>query len=215
MFDGSDKLFCPFAIGDIEARLDGSRFVRVHRSHIINDRARHRLPERAGDHRTGRRWPPRPPITTPSRSAAASRPAQTPNRGDGDWARRRAASRPASVASAEGGTHASSRAALTQFRAAQPPFVQPCAFARRIAPSCSVRLFAAAHRFGDDLRRAQNDALAPSLAGVRRRMRRRPGGWPMIPGSFAYHRPTSIKEAVELLAELRRRRPRRSPAGTA
>jgi DNA-binding LytR/AlgR family response regulator len=29
-------LFCPLAIGDVEARLDQSRFVRVHRSHIVN-----------------------------------------------------------------------------------------------------------------------------------------------------------------------------------
>jgi diguanylate cyclase len=36
VFDGNDKLFCPLAIGDIESRLDGSRFVRVHRSHIVN-----------------------------------------------------------------------------------------------------------------------------------------------------------------------------------
>jgi NO-binding membrane sensor protein with MHYT domain len=36
IFDGSAKLFCPLAIGDVEARLDSSRFVRVHRSHIIN-----------------------------------------------------------------------------------------------------------------------------------------------------------------------------------
>jgi diguanylate cyclase len=36
IFDGSAKLFCPLAIGDVEARLDSSRFMRVHRSHIIN-----------------------------------------------------------------------------------------------------------------------------------------------------------------------------------
>jgi DNA-binding LytR/AlgR family response regulator len=36
IFDGTAKLFCPLAIGDVEARLDTSRFVRVHRSHIIN-----------------------------------------------------------------------------------------------------------------------------------------------------------------------------------
>jgi diguanylate cyclase len=36
IFDGTDKLFCPLAIGDIESRLDNSRFVRVHRSHIVN-----------------------------------------------------------------------------------------------------------------------------------------------------------------------------------
>jgi len=36
IFDGTAKLFCPLAIGDVEARLDGSRFVRVHRSHIVN-----------------------------------------------------------------------------------------------------------------------------------------------------------------------------------
>lgn len=36
IFDGNDKLFCPLAIGDVESRLDKSRFVRVHRSHIVN-----------------------------------------------------------------------------------------------------------------------------------------------------------------------------------
>jgi NO-binding membrane sensor protein with MHYT domain len=36
IFDGTSKLFCPLAIGDVESRLDGSRFVRVHRSHIVN-----------------------------------------------------------------------------------------------------------------------------------------------------------------------------------
>ena len=36
LFDGNDKLFCPLAIGDVESRLDKNRFVRVHRSHIVN-----------------------------------------------------------------------------------------------------------------------------------------------------------------------------------
>ncbi len=36
LFDGRAKLFCPLAIGDVESRLDKSRFVRVHRSHIVN-----------------------------------------------------------------------------------------------------------------------------------------------------------------------------------
>jgi len=36
VFDGSAKFFCSLAIGDVEARLDRSRFVRVHRSHIVN-----------------------------------------------------------------------------------------------------------------------------------------------------------------------------------
>ena len=36
IFNGNDKLFCPLAIGDVESRLDGSRFVRIHRSHIVN-----------------------------------------------------------------------------------------------------------------------------------------------------------------------------------
>ncbi len=36
IFNGSDKLFCPLAIGDVESRLDQSRFVRTHRSHIVN-----------------------------------------------------------------------------------------------------------------------------------------------------------------------------------
>ncbi len=36
IFNGSDKLFCPLAIGDVESRLDNNRFVRIHRSHIVN-----------------------------------------------------------------------------------------------------------------------------------------------------------------------------------
>jgi NO-binding membrane sensor protein with MHYT domain len=36
IFDGTSKMFCPLAIGDVEARLDGTRFARVHRSHIVN-----------------------------------------------------------------------------------------------------------------------------------------------------------------------------------
>jgi diguanylate cyclase len=36
IFDGTAKLFCPLAIGDVESRLDNSRFIRVHRSHIVN-----------------------------------------------------------------------------------------------------------------------------------------------------------------------------------
>jgi NO-binding membrane sensor protein with MHYT domain len=36
IFDGTAKLFCPLAIGDVESRLDPSRFIRVHRSHIVN-----------------------------------------------------------------------------------------------------------------------------------------------------------------------------------
>jgi diguanylate cyclase len=36
IFDGSAKLFCPLPIGDVDARLDKSRFMRVHRSHIVN-----------------------------------------------------------------------------------------------------------------------------------------------------------------------------------
>jgi DNA-binding LytR/AlgR family response regulator len=36
IFDGSEKQFCPLAIGDVESRVDGDRFVRVHRSHIVN-----------------------------------------------------------------------------------------------------------------------------------------------------------------------------------
>ena len=36
VFDGKGKLFCPLAIGEVESRLDAARFVRVHRSHIVN-----------------------------------------------------------------------------------------------------------------------------------------------------------------------------------
>jgi len=36
IFNGNDRFFCPLAIGDVESRLDGARFLRVHRSHIVN-----------------------------------------------------------------------------------------------------------------------------------------------------------------------------------
>jgi NO-binding membrane sensor protein with MHYT domain/DNA-binding LytR/AlgR family response regulator len=36
IFNGSDKLFCPLAIGEVESRLDANQFVRIHRSHIVN-----------------------------------------------------------------------------------------------------------------------------------------------------------------------------------
>ena len=36
IFDGRDQLFCPLAIGEVDSRLDTSRFARVHRSHIVN-----------------------------------------------------------------------------------------------------------------------------------------------------------------------------------
>jgi NO-binding membrane sensor protein with MHYT domain len=36
IFDGTARLFCPLPISDVEARLDTSRFIRVHRSHIVN-----------------------------------------------------------------------------------------------------------------------------------------------------------------------------------
>jgi NO-binding membrane sensor protein with MHYT domain len=36
IFNGKAKLFCPLAIGEIESRLDKGRFIRVHRSHIVN-----------------------------------------------------------------------------------------------------------------------------------------------------------------------------------
>jgi len=36
IFNGTLKLFCPLSIGEVEARLDRGKFIRVHRSHIIN-----------------------------------------------------------------------------------------------------------------------------------------------------------------------------------
>jgi hypothetical protein len=36
VFDGRVKLFCPLAISVVESRLDKARFIRVHRSHIVN-----------------------------------------------------------------------------------------------------------------------------------------------------------------------------------
>jgi NO-binding membrane sensor protein with MHYT domain len=48
IFDGTAKLFCPLPISDVEARLDASRFVRVHRSHIVNIERVVRV-KRAGD----------------------------------------------------------------------------------------------------------------------------------------------------------------------
>jgi NO-binding membrane sensor protein with MHYT domain len=35
IFDGTHKFFCALSIRDVEGRLDQSRFVRVHRSHIV------------------------------------------------------------------------------------------------------------------------------------------------------------------------------------
>ena len=48
IFDGTAKLFCPLPISDVESRLDSSRFVRVHRSHIVNIERVVRV-KRAGD----------------------------------------------------------------------------------------------------------------------------------------------------------------------
>jgi len=36
IFNGSAKLFCPLAISEVDARLDKNRFLRIHRSHIVN-----------------------------------------------------------------------------------------------------------------------------------------------------------------------------------
>jgi hypothetical protein len=49
VFDGTSKLFCPLPIGEVEARLDHARFVRVHRSHIVNLERVVGL-KRSGDH---------------------------------------------------------------------------------------------------------------------------------------------------------------------
>jgi DNA-binding LytR/AlgR family response regulator len=35
VFDGTHKFFCGLSIADVEGRLDRTRFVRVHRSHIV------------------------------------------------------------------------------------------------------------------------------------------------------------------------------------
>jgi NO-binding membrane sensor protein with MHYT domain len=49
IFDGATKLFCPLSIGEVESRLDPNRFIRVHRSHIVNLDQVAGL-KRAGDH---------------------------------------------------------------------------------------------------------------------------------------------------------------------
>jgi NO-binding membrane sensor protein with MHYT domain len=49
VFNGTAKLFCPLAISDVESRLDSRRFLRVHRSHIVNIDHVIGL-RRAGDH---------------------------------------------------------------------------------------------------------------------------------------------------------------------
>jgi NO-binding membrane sensor protein with MHYT domain/DNA-binding LytR/AlgR family response regulator len=36
VFDGTATRFCPLSIGEVEQRLEPERFVRVHRSHIVN-----------------------------------------------------------------------------------------------------------------------------------------------------------------------------------
>jgi NO-binding membrane sensor protein with MHYT domain len=48
VFDGKAKLFCALSIGEVESRLDATRFLRVHRSHIVN-LERIRALKRAGD----------------------------------------------------------------------------------------------------------------------------------------------------------------------
>ncbi len=48
VFDGKAKLFCALSIGEVEQRLGGGRFLRVHRSHIVNVE-RIRGLKRAGD----------------------------------------------------------------------------------------------------------------------------------------------------------------------
>ena len=48
VFDGVAKLFCSLSIGEVESRLDKSRFARVHRSHIVNIERIVRL-KRAGE----------------------------------------------------------------------------------------------------------------------------------------------------------------------
>ena len=35
VFDGTHRFFCGLSITDVEGRLDQTRFVRVHRSHIV------------------------------------------------------------------------------------------------------------------------------------------------------------------------------------
>ncbi len=48
VFDGVDDFFCPLAIGEVEEQLAGGRFLRVHRSHLVNlDRVKN--VRRAGD----------------------------------------------------------------------------------------------------------------------------------------------------------------------
>lgn len=49
VFDGTSQFFCPLPIGEVEARLDQSHFVRVHRSHIVNLERVVGL-KRSGDH---------------------------------------------------------------------------------------------------------------------------------------------------------------------
>jgi NO-binding membrane sensor protein with MHYT domain len=48
VFDGLNDFFCPLAIGEVEEQLAGGRFLRVHRSHLVNlDRVK--CVRRAGD----------------------------------------------------------------------------------------------------------------------------------------------------------------------
>ena len=53
------------------------------------------------------------------------------------------------------------------------------------------------------LGRLKTSDMTPDLRGEDRRTAgAAPGGLTVIPGSFAYHRPTSVKDALSLLAEL-------------
>ena len=90
-------------------------------------------------------------------------------------------------------------AVLTQFVL---PFVQSrCRWCRRTSHHKSVIAAASRIRHADCSQWTGRPLQGPQV-GRKPTGQGLPGGTPMIPGSFAYHRPSSVKEAVGLLGSL-------------
>ena len=123
IFDGTAKLFCPLAIGDVEAAPRPHRFIRVHRSHIVNIERVVGL-KRAGDNGLVELAAP---ITIPCRSAAAGLAGSSPGS-----ARSRSAAADTIVATI-------SALSAAKFRVSQPDAIRASdtAFRASSAASCT------------------------------------------------------------------------------
>ena len=176
------------AISDVEARLDRSRFVRVHRSHIVNIDRVVGL-KRAGDNGlielAGRRPLHRAGQPQPVRLAEVAVAAETCARAS---ALALTVDRPFTSAHPD-----AVRAERAAFRARTAPARARSRCSCTAARSCGAQL---------SLHPMQKVGHERCTGPVGRLAGTAPGGMTVIPGSFAYHRPTSVDEAVALLADL-------------